>query len=111
MDQDAWFSVRCVFEVDPTYGARGEAPPSHLFEERITLWRTASLDTALNMAVADAEVYCKDVGGRYLGLAQAFALFEAPGHGVEIFSLMRASDLGSEDYVERHFAAGSEREA
>jgi hypothetical protein len=32
-----------------------------------------------------------------------------PGHGAEVFSLIRDSDLGAEDYITRYFDTGTER--
>lgn len=32
------------------------------------------------------------------------------GHGVEVFSLMRDSDLASEDYISRFFDTGAEHQ-
>jgi hypothetical protein len=69
-----WFAVRCIFELDPSYGSRGGATPEHLYEERVTLWRAPSIDAALELAEQEAQTYCADEATRYLGLAQAFAL-------------------------------------
>ena len=46
----------------------------------------------------------------YLGLAQAFELDREPGQGAEVFSLMRDSPLDPEDYLDRHFDTGQERQ-
>jgi hypothetical protein len=95
---DRWFSVRCVLRAGGTY------------EERINLWRVGSFAEAIAAAEVEAEAYAADVGAVYAGLAQAYELFDAPGHGAEVFSLMRDSDLDAEAYLEAFFATGRERE-
>lgn len=101
-----WFGVRCVFMLGwpPDTGA------SH-YEERVTLWRAASFDEAIARAEAEATDYAAAIDDRpseYLGIAQAFALFEDPDDGAEVFSLIRVSALDSADYVARFFATGDE---
>jgi hypothetical protein len=104
-----WFAVRCIFELDSFYGARGGATPEHLYEERVTLWRTTSIHAAVELAEQEGHTYCADETTGYLGLAQAFALFDPPESGAEVFSLMRESALPPEEYLTRHFATGTER--
>ena len=100
-----WFSVRCVFAV-PT-ASEGDAMT---YEERVTLWRASGFDTAIALAEQEARDYADDVEALYLGLAQAYRLAEAPGHGGEVFSLMRDSDLDTEDYLDAFFDTGEERQ-
>ena len=45
----------------------------------------------------------------YLGLAQAYELFDEPGHGAEVYSLMRDSPLPPETYLVTYFDTGGER--
>ena len=102
---EPWYSVRCVFAFDGTSAGRNN------FEERVTLWRAESFDEAIAMAENDAVDYAENVGGRYLGLAQAYHLAEdSLTSGVEVFSLMRESDLDPEDYLSRFFDIGAERQ-
>jgi hypothetical protein len=98
---EPWFSVRCLFR---------HLPAS--YEERITLWRAGTPDEAVTLAEADARDYAKGLeGAEYLGLAQAFHLFEAQvGDGTEIFSLVRDSDLAPDDYLDAFFDTGGERQ-
>lgn len=82
------------------------------YEERITLWRASSADEAIERAEAEAEEYAagiEETPVTYLGLAQCFHLFDEPGDGAEIFSLMRDSDLDHDDYIDSFFDTGSER--
>jgi hypothetical protein len=78
-----WYAVRCVFRTDSDRLAPGE----HAYEERITLWRAESFDDAI---------------------AQAFHLFDDPGHGMEVFSLIRRSRLDTDEYLARFFDTGDE---
>ena len=83
------------------------------YEERITLWRATSFEEAVERAEAEALEYAdlgEDEGHEYLGYAQAYHLFVDPADGSEVFSLIRDSDLDPEDYVDRFFDSGSERQ-
>lgn len=106
MDQEAqdWFSVRCIFRVTTDDGGP-------LYEERITLWRTEGFEAAIALAEAEAAQYADDLGScDYLGLAQAYQLAEPPGPGAEVFSLIRDSDLESDQYLSTFFDTGQEHQ-
>ncbi len=97
-----WFSVRCVF--------RFPDGPGGTYEERITLWRAANFADATTLAEVEAVSYATGVGAEYLGLAQAYAMYDEPVHGSEIFSLMRDSDLAPDSYLNTFFDTGDERQ-
>ena len=99
MVEAEWHAVRCIIEHGGTY------------EERITLWHTADFEEAIELAELEAKQYAADLGGsEYAGLAQVYALADAPGHGTEVFSLMRDSELGVNDYLDAFFDTGQERQ-
>jgi len=105
----ATFSVRTVLRWPP----RPEQRKRYLYEERITLWKAESLDEAIELAEIEAKVY---LGGQteYLDLLQAFWLseeFTLPHQGVEVFSLLRESDLEPKAYLDTFFDTGFERES
>ncbi|MBM0257324.1 hypothetical protein [Micromonospora sp. 4G55] len=105
MDENAdgqWYAVRCVFHDD--------AGEPTVYEERITIWRAGSFDEAIALAEADAAGYTDGISFTYSGLAQAFRLFDEPGHGAEVYSLMRDSDLPPGEYLARFFDTGDERQ-
>ena len=102
-----WYSVRCVFRVTKDEAGSDESPT---YEERVTLWKAESQDEAIAMAEAEAAEYSSGGLFEYLGMAQAFWLFDAPGNGAEIFSLMRGSGLGPNAYIDRFFDTGRERQ-
>jgi hypothetical protein len=102
-----WYSVRCVFRVTKDDAGADEDPT---YEERVTLWKAESLDEAIAMAEGEAAEYTSGGLFEYLGIAQAFWLFDEPGNGAEIFSLMRDSELGPNAYIDRFFDTGSERQ-
>ena len=104
-----WFAVRCVFAV-PTANTDDDDSPDMTYEERVTLWRASGFDTAIVLAEQDARDYAEAVDASYLGLAQAYRLAEEPGHGSEVFSLMRDSDLDVDDYLDSFFDTGDERQ-
>jgi hypothetical protein len=102
-DQEFWYSARCVFrhrtsESQPTY------------EERIVLLHATSEDDAMRDAEADAVEYAAGFEGcTYTGYVDLFHLFETHvGHRGEVFSLMRSSNLDTQEYLDRFFDTGTE---
>jgi hypothetical protein len=81
------------------------------YEERVTLWRAPSHDGAIERAEAEARDYAAVLApAEYLGLAQSYRLSDAPADGVEVFSLLRDSELTPSDYLNAFFDTGSERQ-
>jgi hypothetical protein len=98
-----WYGVRCVFQ----WTSHEEKP----YEERITVWRATSIEEAVEFAEKEAVDYAESgYEMTYLGFAQGFALDEEvePGHGVEVFSLIRDSELPQAEYLDRFFDTGEE---
>ncbi|NEC90876.1 hypothetical protein [Streptomyces sp. SID12501] len=99
-NEPSWYGVRCVFR------------HRHLevYEERVTLWVARSLGEAIAQGEAEAAAYCEDLDAvEYVDFAEAYAMFDSPGEGAEVFSSMRESGLPPDDYVRRFFATGEER--
>jgi len=103
-DTSSWFAVRCIVRFAET------ADRPALFEERITLWRDTTMEAAIERAEAEVLEFAANTDGEALGFAQAYALLDAPGDGQEVFSLMRDSELGNDDYLDRFFDTGKERQ-
>jgi hypothetical protein len=103
-----WVSVRCVF--------RTEHAGDQIYEERVTLWWASDMDSAIELAEAEARGYAAGFSGppgwstEYIGLAQAYLLSDQPGHGAEVFSLMRRSTLDPDAYLDTYFDTGAELE-
>jgi hypothetical protein len=100
----SWYGVRFLFQHGPA-DADGTA-----YEERITVWRAGSFNEAIELAEAEAAEYAELVGASDLGLVQAYVLPEPPGQGAEVFSLIRDSGLTADDYIDRFFDTGGERQ-
>lgn len=100
-----WIAVRTVIGTPWEDGER-------CYEERITLWQSATFEEAFERAEADAQSYAAqwDPPAEVLTLKQAHRLFDQPGDGAEIFSLIRDSNLTSDAYLDRHFDTGAERQ-
>ena len=100
------FSTRCLF----LWAPRADQRKKHLYEERITLWRADSVDQAIAAAELEAESYAGE-DSEYLGVCQAYELFDqVAASGVEVFSLLRESDLDPDAYVDGFFETGDERQ-
>lgn len=106
-DSSGWCSVRCLFS--------WQREDKIVYEERITLWHTGDLDEAIADAEAEAGTYVREsteaLGQTvaYLGLAQAYLLYDTPGQGAEVFSLMRTSTAQPAEYMDAFFNTGAER--
>jgi hypothetical protein len=111
MESSGWVAVRCIFRswADASDG-------DVVYEERVTLWRDADMDRAIEKAEAEARTYATEAtwppgrGTEYLGLAQAYLLSDEPVDGAEVFSLMRTSSLPATAYLDRFFDTGQERQ-
>ena len=102
MSELSWYGVRCVFR----HRELG------VYEERLTLWRARSLGEAISRGELEAHEYCADLDSvEYADFAEAYQMFDEPGEGAEVFSLMRESGLPADEYVGRFFATGAERTA
>jgi hypothetical protein len=102
------YSVRSILR----WSRRADQKKKHLYEERITLWNARSLEEAIDLAEREAEEYAGDDAKR-LGLLQGFWMFDQcrfRWQGIEVFSLLRESDLSPKAYVRSFFNTGSERE-
>lgn len=101
------FSVRCVFR----WTSQPDQKRQHLYEERITLWQANDIDEAVALAEEEARSYASESGDEYLKYCQAYALVdEIAAAGVEVFSLLRDSDLEPAQYLDAFFDTGAERE-
>jgi hypothetical protein len=104
----AIFSVRCIFR----WQSRADQVRKHLYEERITLWKASDVKEAIALAEGEARAYASDSSGEYLEFCQAYAVVEEPDtNGIEVFSLLRESDLEPSQYLDAFFSTGSERES
>ena len=102
------YSVRCIVEI-PKEEFNSLA---YLYEERITAWLATDIDQAIDKAITEVEDYCEANGYKFTGLSQAYWMTEnAQLDGVEVFSLLRESDLPSDEYLDAFFSTGNERQA
>lgn len=96
-----WFGVRCIFQW----------PQRECYEERVTMWRAQSFEEAIRKAELEAAEYAETHRAAYLGLAQAFRIYDDHiSEGSEVFSLLRPSELGVDDYLETFYDTGEERQ-
>jgi hypothetical protein len=98
-----WYTVRCLFG-----SARDRG---FVYEERLTLWCTDSFDNAISLAEKEAAHYAATHDVEYLDLAQVFLLPGHPTSGAEVFSLVRDSELASDEYLDSFFDTGTERQS
>ena len=95
-----WFSVRCVFQ--------SRVDGGFAYEERVTLWQADGIDDAIGLAETEAGAHAEAGDVEYTGMAQAYWLVTPPASGSEVFSLVRESELDSDEYLDRFFDTGRE---
>ncbi len=107
MEKEPWYGVRCYFRHEDSADRHGPA----LYEERIILVHASSFDEAIAKAESEAKTYASDLGSvAYLNAADAFHIAaETIQDGTEVYSLLRESDMGAQDYIKTFFQTGSER--
>jgi hypothetical protein len=100
-----WYGVRCIFR----WSDWDNAP----YEERITIWRAESPESAIEQAEREANEYAMRFGHEFIGFSQCYAMREEGDivSGAEVFSLLRDSSLESSDYLDKLFDTGAEHEA
>jgi hypothetical protein len=99
-----WYAVRTVLAQVGTALLDGE--PAWTYKERITLWAATSVEHAVALAEAEAVRYGSEVDATYLGEADAVQLTTGPTSGSEVFSSLRTSLLGPNDYLRQVYGAG-----
>lgn len=106
-NREPWYAARCVFrwlDVTP------ETPGHHLYEERIVLFRAESFEEALRRAEDEARDYASSLDMEFLKCVDIFHLFDRKiGDRTEVFSLIRESELPSDEYVQQFFDTGKKR--
>ena len=103
------FSVRCVIR----WKKRHEQKLEHLYEERITVWNASSCEEAIDLAEIEVKAYAEEEGFEALDLFQAFSTFEdfaLPRQGMEVFSLLRESNLEANEYLNAFFDTETEHQ-
>lgn len=96
-----WYGVKTLYRTtvvgEPVEVDRYYDPEATLVEERVVLFRARNFDEALAKAEAEARRYAQGerwnrygqkIRQRYLGAANAYWMFDSPGQGVEVFSLI-----------------------
>lgn len=104
MESEPWYGVRLIYQLTGSSDAA--------FEERILIVRADNAESAILRAeTISRESYESDTT-IYTDYAMAFHVFdengEAIGEGVEVFSLIRKSDLGVNEYLDRFHDTGNE---
>ncbi len=107
MSNPEWYAAKTIYK----HHRVEDGTPKTVFEERVVLLQAADFDTAVAKAEAEGAEYCRANGDTvYLGFVDVFHLFdETVGHGTEVYSLMRESELSDKDYLDHFYDDGKER--
>lgn len=103
-DSEPWYSAKMIFGTyDRVSGRR------MTYEERIVLFRANSFEHAIELAEEEAQRYCEGLNDgkwqtRFEGFIDVFHLFDSNvGHGTEIYSNMRESELDAKEFIDRYY--------
>lgn len=110
----ATYTVRSVLEWTSRIGREKK----HVYEERLTMWNASSLGEALELAEKEEKEYIGHStsvkeGMMSLGLYQAYwshVDIDLKIQGMEVFSLLRESDLKPDAYLDAFFDTGTEHQ-
>jgi hypothetical protein len=107
MSNPEWYAAKTVCK----HHRVGDGTSKILFEERVVLLQAVNFDDAIAKGEAEAQEYCDGIRDVvYTGYINVYRLFEdTVGHGTEVFSLMRESDLPDGDYLNHFYDDGKER--
>jgi hypothetical protein len=101
---EPWYGVRLVYQL------AGSARQH--YEERVIVVRAEDFDNAIARAEALSKQNYEFETTIYVGYAMAFNIVDEQGEtlpeGVEVFSLMRESELQPEAYLDRFHDTGNE---
>lgn len=105
MDSEPWYGVRLVYQLICEDGPA--------YEERILIIRASGSDDAIEQAERLSRETYESESTTYTGYAMAFNVVDEDGEtlppGVEVFSLIRKSELNADDYLHTFHDTGKER--
>ncbi|MGH9945143.1 MAG: DUF4288 domain-containing protein [Pyrinomonadaceae bacterium] len=107
MNTEPWYAAKCIFFHQDLPDEQGRP----MYEERVVLLKADNFEQAIQLAEEDANQYASDLDGcEYCGYLDVFHLYDDEvGHGTEVYSLIRSSSLGINDYVNTFYDTGTER--
>lgn len=104
MNPEPWYGVRMVYRLTGT--------AANAYEERVLIVRAADFDSAVSRAEQISRDDYENETTTYTGYATAFHIFDENGdtlgEGVEVFSLIRKSELDVNEYLDRFHDTGDE---
>jgi hypothetical protein len=107
MNNPKWYAAKTIYKSHIVEDGTAKT----VFEERVVLFRATDLDDTIAQAESEAAEYCRVTSGmEYLGFVDAYYIgVETIGHGTEVYSLMRDSNLSNKDYLDHFYDDGKER--
>jgi len=81
------------------------------FEERVVSVQASTFEEAIKMAEDEGQIYADSIGGRFLNFVQCYEAKEWSYQKKvsEIYSLIRESKLGDDEYIDKFEDTGRER--
>ncbi len=102
MTKQGWFSVRSVFRSDLTEDGK----PRRCFEERVVLFRAASVEEAMAKGEAEAKRYAEAwPHPKILDRVVVFSILEEElQEGDEVWSCIRGINVSDEEFLRQIYA-------
>ena len=106
MNDEPWYGAKCIF-----LHTQIDRCPGQVYEERVVLIKATSIDEAIERAESIAAGYARECEGcSYTGFVDVFHIYdENIGDGSEVYSLMRTSDMGEDEYLNHFYDTDTER--
>lgn len=108
MENKEWYGAKMIFK----HIGVSNCVKKNLYEERIILVQAVSFNDAIKEAELEATEYISyDDSTKYLEFVNVFKLDEEDkiGNRTEVYSIMRESDLESNDYLDKFYDTGFEK--
>jgi len=104
-----FFSAKCVFRSEFVE----DGQPVSVFEERIVFVKGREFDEAFDKAEEEARRYAANNQSEkrnttFLACVGVFIVQDPMEDGVEVFSMLRESNMPSEDYLKAHYRTDTE---
>jgi hypothetical protein len=107
-----FYSAKCVFRTE----FDDEGRPALAFEERIVFVKCREFDEAFDKAEKEARKYADEnqslkLKTTFLACVGVFIVQDPIEEGVQVFSMLRESNMPSDDYLRLHYQTGVERDS
>ena len=107
MSEDSlrWFGIRTIYR-----SQQSDTEFTYSYEERVVVFSAYSIEAAIELAERESQDYIDGTDEIALDFLDVFEIYDGQiSNGTEVFSLIRDSNLESDEYLSTFFDTGNER--